>query len=66
MVIFLRISIKAKFFKTLMNQKTVQGQNKHNNENQTKSLGRELCDYYNLGLHKRPNSSRHCVCYLVE
>ena len=66
MIICLRISINIEFFKALMNPQTVQGQNEHNNENQIKSLSRELCKYYSLGLRQRPNSSRHCVCYLVE
>ena len=52
MVVSLRISIKAKFFKAFINPRIVQYQNKHNGDNQRKSLGRELCEYYCLGLHK--------------
>jgi len=66
MVISLKILIKAEFFKTLMNPRTIHGQIEHNNKNQIKSLDIELCEYYNLGLHKKPNSLRHCVYYLVE
>ena len=66
MTISLRISIKTEFSKALMNPRVVQGQNKHNSENQIKSLDRELCEYYFLGLHKKPNSLRHCVHYLAE
>jgi hypothetical protein len=36
-----------------MNLEDVHGQNKHNSENQMKSLGRQLCEYYYIGLHKR-------------
>ena len=49
-----------------MSPRFVQGQNKHNNENQNKCLGRLLYKYYCLGLHKRLNSLRHCIYYLVK
>jgi hypothetical protein len=52
----LRVLIKVEFSKALMNPRVVQDQNKHNNENQRKSIDRELCEYYCLGLHKKSNS----------
>jgi hypothetical protein len=48
MVISLRISIRTEFSKTLMNSKV----NKHNSENQRKSLRKELYEYYYLSLHR--------------
>ena len=66
MVIFFRILIEVEFYKAHMNWRVVQGQNKYNNENYKKSLGRELSEYYCLKLHKRLNSSRHCVHYLAK
>jgi hypothetical protein len=63
MVVSLRI--KTEFSTTLMSPRFVQGQNKHNNENQKKCLGRLLYKYYCLGLHKRLNSLRHYIYYLV-
>jgi len=62
----LKISINGKFSKALKNPKVVQDQNKHNNENQRKSLCREPCEYYYLGLYKKLNSLRHHVHYLTE
>jgi hypothetical protein len=49
---FLRILIKAEFYEALMNPRIVSGQNEHNYENQRKSPGIELCEYYCLGLYK--------------
>lgn len=66
MIVFLRIFIRVEFSKALMNPIVVQYQNEYNSENQRKSLGRELCKYYCLGLHRRLNSPRHCIHYLVE
>jgi hypothetical protein len=51
--LFFRVSKKTEFTKALMNLEDVHGQNKHNSENQMKSLGRQLCEYYYIGLHKR-------------
>jgi len=48
--ISLRILIKVGFFIALINSRVVWGQNEHNNKNQTKSLGKELYEYYCLGL----------------
>ena len=42
MAVSLRILINIEFSKALMYPRVIQGQNKHNNENQRKSLGREL------------------------
>jgi len=56
MTISLRVSIKVEFSEALMNPRVVQDQNKHNNENQRKSIDRELCEYYCLCLHKKLNS----------
>jgi hypothetical protein len=49
---FLRILIKAEFYEAIMNPIVVSSQNEHNYENQRKSLGIELCEYYCLGLYK--------------
>lgn len=49
-----------------MNPRVAQGKNKHNSENQMKSLDRELYDYCYLSLHKKLNSSRHWVHYLSK
>jgi hypothetical protein len=65
MTVSLRISQKVEFSKTLMNPKVIYGQNEHNNEHQKKYLVRELCEYYCFDLHKRLNSSRHCIHYLA-
>ena len=42
MVVSFRILIKIASSKVHMNSKIVQGQNKHNSENQKKSLARKL------------------------
>jgi hypothetical protein len=47
---FFRILRKTEFFKGFMNPRVVQGLNEHNGENKKKSIGRELCEYYCLGL----------------
>jgi len=65
-VVSLRILINVEFSKTLMNPRVVQGQNKLNNENQRKSLGKELYEYYCLSLCKRLNSLRHHIHYLAK
>ena len=64
--LFFRVLKKTEFTKIFVNLKDVHSQNKHNSENQMKSLGRQLCEYYYIGLHKRLNSSRHCDHYLAE
>jgi len=66
MVVSLKILTTVEFSKALMNPRVIQGQNKHNGENQMKSLSRELCEYYCLDLYKRLNSSRYHVHYLAE
>ena len=43
----------------------IHDQNEHNHENQIVS-GKELCEFYCLGLHKRLNSSRHRVHWLAS
>jgi hypothetical protein len=64
-IISLRILIKVEFSKTLMNPRVVHSQNKHNNENQRKYLGKEICEYYYLDLHKRLINSRHDITFLA-
>jgi hypothetical protein len=66
MIVSLRISKKIECSKTLMNPKVVYDQNEHNSEHQKKSLVRELCEYSYFDLHKRLNSSRHCIHYLAS
>ena len=48
---FFLILRKAEFFKRFMNPRVVHGLNEHSGENQNKSIGRELCEYYCLGYY---------------
>jgi len=48
----LKILIKTKLYKALMNPRVVLDQNQLNRENQRKSQGIELCEYYCFGLYK--------------
>ena len=63
---FLEFKKNIEFSKAFMNLEDVHGQNKHSSKNQMKSLGRQLCEYYCIGLHKRLNSLKHHVHYLTE
>lgn len=51
---------KTEFSKTLMRPGDVHGQNEHNHVNKIVS-GKELCEFYCLGLHKRLNNSGYRV-----
>ena len=50
-MVFFLILRKAEFFKRFMNPRVVHGLNEHSGENQNKSIGRELCEYYCLGYY---------------
>jgi len=65
-VVSLKILIKAEFYKTFVNLKVVQGQNKHNSENQMKSLVEKYMSIIVLVYKKKPNNSGHLVHYLPE
>lgn len=57
--IFFRISIKTEFSKAIIKLGVVYSQNEHNNENQRKYLGRQLCEYYVLVFIKALYSLRN-------